>query len=131
MKHGTEPAADTPDEAVLTSHHLSAVIRTSKDFVASSRDLVDLLSSSARAVGLTPVAHTEAAFDPAGASAVVLLAESHVAVHHWPECDRLTVDIHVCDYRRDNLARAWQLARLVEENSAQEGVDWCSFSVAE
>jgi len=43
---------------------------------------------------------------PAGITGVVLLAESHVAVHTWPELDAATVDVYVCNLGQDNSARA-------------------------
>jgi S-adenosylmethionine decarboxylase len=37
---------------------------------------------------------------------VVLLAESHLAVHTWPELRAVTVDVYVCNFGADNTARA-------------------------
>ena len=37
---------------------------------------------------------------------VVLLAESHVAVHTWPELRAVTLDVYVCNVGRDNTTRA-------------------------
>jgi spermidine synthase/S-adenosylmethionine decarboxylase len=52
---------------------------------------------------------------PAGATGAVVLAESHVAVHTWPELAAVTLDIYVCNFSRDNEARAEALyARLLE-----------------
>lgn len=35
-------------------------------------------------------------FHPQGVSLVVILAESHVAVHTWPELGRASVDVFTC-----------------------------------
>lgn len=43
---------------------------------------------------------------PAGVTGVVLLAESHLAVHTWPELRGVTLDVYVCNFGRDNRARA-------------------------
>jgi S-adenosylmethionine decarboxylase len=43
---------------------------------------------------------------PAGITGVVLLAESHLAVHTWPELGGVTLDVYVCNLGRDNSARA-------------------------
>jgi S-adenosylmethionine/arginine decarboxylase-like enzyme len=37
---------------------------------------------------------------------VVLLAESHLAVHTWPERGGVTLDVYVCNLGRDNSAHA-------------------------
>ena len=44
--------------------------------------------------------------EPGGVTGVVLLAESHLAVHTWPELDAVTVDVYVCNLSRDNSAQA-------------------------
>ena len=51
------------------------------------------------------------AFDPqaerqSGITGVVLLAESHLAVHTWPEIGGVTIDAYVCNFSADNSARA-------------------------
>jgi S-adenosylmethionine decarboxylase proenzyme len=46
---------------------------------------------------------------PAGVTGVVLLAESHLAVHTWPEHGVVTLDVFVCHMRTDNAARAQAL----------------------
>jgi S-adenosylmethionine decarboxylase proenzyme len=73
--------------------------------------------------GLTPVGELFHRFSrapgandaaPAGITGVVLLAESHLAVHTWPELGAATLDVYVCNLGADNSARAEAvLARLV------------------
>jgi S-adenosylmethionine decarboxylase len=46
---------------------------------------------------------------PGGVTGVVLLAESHLAVHTWPEHGVVTVDVFVCNLGGDNTVRARQL----------------------
>jgi len=41
-----------------------------------------------------------------GVTGVVLLAESHLAVHTWPELGSVTADVYVCNLGADNSARA-------------------------
>ncbi len=51
-----------------------------------------------------PASPTAAA--PSGITGVVLLAESHLAVHTWPELEAATLDVYVCNLGADNSARA-------------------------
>jgi S-adenosylmethionine decarboxylase proenzyme len=44
-----------------------------------------------------------------GITGVVLLAESHLAVHTWPEIGAATLDVYVCNRGADNSARAERL----------------------
>ena len=65
--------------------------------------------------GLTPVGELFHRFSPAaeprqsGVTGVVLLAESHLAVHTWPEIGGVTIDAYVCNFSADNSARARHL----------------------
>ena len=56
--------------------------------------------------GLTPVGQLfhqfGSAAEPAGATGAVILAESHLAVHTWPEIAGVTLDLYVCNFSQDN-----------------------------
>jgi len=57
---------------------------------------------------------TDAGGRPQGVTGVVLLVESHLAVHTWPELRSVTCDVYVCNVGADNSARAEAvMARLV------------------
>ncbi|MCD6680680.1 MAG: adenosylmethionine decarboxylase [Burkholderiaceae bacterium] len=47
--------------------------------------------------------------EPGGVTGAVLLAESHVAVHTWPERSGVTLDVYVCNFSTDNSSKAEQL----------------------
>lgn len=52
---------------------------------------------------------------PVGITGVVLLAESHLAVHTWPEIAAVTLDVYVCNFGSDNSAKAHALlAALID-----------------
>ncbi len=77
------------------------------------KDVADLRAhclAAVRAAGLSPVADLFHAFPgSAGVTGVVLLAESHMAVHTWPETMGVTLDIYVCNFGADNSAKAQAL----------------------
>jgi S-adenosylmethionine decarboxylase len=57
--------------------------------------------------GLSAVGELFHRFDGGGGvTGVVLLAESHLAVHTWPELGAVTLDVYVCNFSGDNSARA-------------------------
>ena len=78
--------------------------------------------------GLGAVAHLFHRFEPApggqagGITGVVLLAESHLAVHTWPELGAVTLDAYVCNFGGDNSAKAHELMRLLVEAFAPQQV---------
>jgi S-adenosylmethionine decarboxylase proenzyme len=66
------------------------------------------------AAGLTIVGDNFFQFEPQGVTGTVLLAESHLAVHTWPEAGFVTVDVYVCNYTTDNTAKAERVFRELE-----------------
>lgn len=46
---------------------------------------------------------------PGGVTATVLLAESHLCVHTWPEQQAVTLDVYVCNFGGDHSAKAQAL----------------------
>ena len=61
--------------------------------------------------GLQAVAHLFHAFPatalgPSGVTATVLLAESHLCVHTWPEQSAVTLDVYVFNFGGDHSAKA-------------------------
>ena len=62
--------------------------------------------AAVRQAGLQPVGELFHRFPaPGGVTGVVLLAESHLAVHTWPELGAVTLDVYVCNLGADNSAR--------------------------
>jgi S-adenosylmethionine decarboxylase len=71
-------------------------------------------TNAVRAAGLQAVDqlfHTfpATAHGPGGVTATVLLAESHLCVHTWPEQCAVTLDVYVCNFGSDHSARAQAL----------------------
>jgi S-adenosylmethionine decarboxylase len=62
---------------------------------------------AAREVGATVVTHSFHRFQPYGISGVVVIAESHLSIHTWPEHSYAAVDIFSCSasFRPDAAAR--------------------------
>lgn len=64
--------------------------------------------------GLTAVGHyfhqfTNEDGSAGGVTGMVVLAESHLSVHTWPERRYVTVDVYVCNYTSDNRPKARKL----------------------
>ena len=48
-----------------------------------------------------------------GVTGAVVLAESHLALHTWPEDNYVTLDVYVCSYSSDNSTKAERLFELL------------------
>jgi S-adenosylmethionine decarboxylase len=64
--------------------------------------------------GLTIVGDHFHQFEPQGVTGAVILAESHLAIHTWPEMRSVTVDVYVCNYTTDNTSKARALFEALE-----------------
>jgi S-adenosylmethionine decarboxylase proenzyme len=98
--------------------HLTADLFGCRDPANLMRDgaaLAALCEQLARDAGLTVVGRQFHAFAPqgdAGITGVLLLSESHLAAHTWPELRTVTLDVFVCNFAGDNSHKAH---RLVDE----------------
>src|SRR5256885_1457995 len=66
---------------------------------------VELVEAS----GLTTVGVSFHRLEASGLTGCRVLAESHLAIHTWPERQGLTLDVYVCNYSADNSAKARKL----------------------
>ncbi len=72
---------------------------------------IEMVSAS----GLTIMDVTFKQFEDFGFTGTVVLAESHLAIHTWPEHSGLTLDVYVCNYSADNTTKAHQLFNSITE----------------
>ena len=56
--------------------------------------------------GLTVVGDMFHQFEGGGVTGAVVLAESHLAIHTWPELHSVTLDVYVCNFSQDNGLKA-------------------------
>ena len=99
--------------------HLTADLRGCEPALAVMTDTAALRATCLAAVreaGLTPVGELFHRFGDGGqgVTGVVLLAESHLAVHTWPELAAVTLDVYVCNFGADNSSRAEHLLAALE-----------------
>ncbi|MDP8246228.1 MAG: polyamine aminopropyltransferase [Candidatus Hinthialibacter antarcticus] len=73
-----------------------------------------LVRKAIQSVGFQDLTEANYAFDEGGYTLAIVLAESHLVIHTWPEFDNLVlVDISVCNYLRPNRERTLQLGEEV------------------
>lgn len=73
--------------------------------------------AAAREAGATVVGELVHAFEPQGVTGLLLLAESHLSVHTWPERGYAAVDVYTCGDARPQvaarvLAQAFEAGRV-------------------
>jgi len=58
--------------------------------------LQSILPEAASEAGATVLGNSFHQFEPQGVSGVVIIAESHLFIHTWPECGYAAIDIFTC-----------------------------------
>ena len=78
--------------------HLLLELRDCNSDILSDLDFLrDTLITAAREIGATIIGDSFYPFPPyGGVSGVVIIAESHLSIHTWPEYSYAAVDIFTC-----------------------------------
>lgn len=80
----------------LGKHLLLELMDCSHDLLNDIDFLQKTLSDVARQIGATVIKDTFYQFTPQGVSGVVIIAESHISIHTWPEHNYAAVDVFTC-----------------------------------
>ena len=94
--------------------HLTADLYQCKGderYMLDADAIAELCRAQTHVAGLTLVDDTWVKFppyegQPGGVTGTVLLAESHLAIHTWPETGSVTIDVYVCNFSDDNSGKA-------------------------
>ena len=89
------------------------------EFLISAKALRTICLDACASAGLTVLGGHFYQFDgfdavqAGGATGAVILAESHLAVHTWPERNEVSLDVYVCNVTADNSLKAEKLYQLM------------------
>jgi S-adenosylmethionine decarboxylase len=82
--------------AALGKHVLIELIDCNHELLDDIEYLRKALSEVACQIGATVIKDSFYQFTPQGVSGVVIIAESHLSIHTWPEYDFAAVDVFTC-----------------------------------
>jgi S-adenosylmethionine decarboxylase len=85
-----------PDRTELGIHTLVDIYECDPARLNDPAAIREIMLEAARRAGATIVGDIFHHFNPQGVTGVVLLAESHLAIHTWPELGRAALDIFTC-----------------------------------
>jgi S-adenosylmethionine decarboxylase len=84
----------------------------------------NILRSSALAAGATIITSHFHTFGPGqGVTGVVLLAESHISIHTWPETGFAAADLFMCGHAKPQKALELIRAALLPQECRVQGID--------
>ena len=96
-KNGFTPGDGNSMKRPYLGRHILVDLYGCDDKILRSRELIrSLLVEAAQLAKATIVTEVFHEFNPHGISGVVVIAESHIAIHTWPEHACAAVDIFSC-----------------------------------
>ena len=89
------------EERGLGKHLVADFLGCPAEVLDDIETLRELLLQAAEAAGSHVIGERAYKFSPQGASVVILVEESHLAIHTWPEYGYAAVDIFTCGAHTD------------------------------
>ncbi|MBD6955392.1 MAG: adenosylmethionine decarboxylase [Thermoplasmata archaeon] len=77
-------------------HIIADFYGVDKEKITYVEQMKPIFEETVRYAGLTKISSDYYQFRPKGCSGVVLIAESHLSFHTWPEHELITLDIYTC-----------------------------------
>ncbi|MCL4319780.1 MAG: adenosylmethionine decarboxylase [Candidatus Thermoplasmatota archaeon] len=77
-------------------HILADMYGIEPELLERKENLMEIIERSIRVGNLTKISSDYYQFEPVGASGIVLLAESHISFHTWPEYGMIALDLFTC-----------------------------------
>lgn len=74
--------------------------------------LIELLKNAAYETGATVLDFCSKQFEPQGITIIIMLSESHISIHTWPEKGEALIDIFTCGKEVDPI---WAVPVIVSE----------------
>jgi len=102
----------------LGRHILAEFVGCDQNALNDLAYLEKQLNESVRRSGATIVKSVFHRYNPHGVSGVVVIAESHISIHTWPEYGYAAVDFFTCGERVD----PWKACRFLEEALSADDV---------
>jgi S-adenosylmethionine decarboxylase len=96
MLHVASTGLEDRHLAPIGTHCILEIYGCAKHLLNDVEFIKHALREAAEEAQSTLLAQVEYKFDPHGVTALVLLAESHISIHTWPENGYAAVDVFTC-----------------------------------
>lgn len=95
----------------LGTHILIELYECDPEILNSPEQIEEIMKRSAIESGATIVSVNTNMFNPFGVSGVVVIAESHITIHTWPEHNYAAVDVFTCG----TTVQPWVVKDIMEQ----------------
>jgi S-adenosylmethionine decarboxylase len=82
--------------------------------IENPKELETILREAAKRSGNTSLKFSYHKFNPQGLTGVLLLAESHISFHSWPEYNYISIDIFTCGKNNDPMKALEYLEEILK-----------------
>lgn len=103
---------------ILGRHLIVEYTGCNRDILDNLEQLEKALTGAVRKAGATIVKATFHRYNPQGVSGVVVIAESHMSIHTWPEYGYAAVDFFTCGDECDPKLAHEHMMKALECDSA-------------
>tara|TARA_R100000278_G_scaffold30565_1_gene28223 strand:- start:369 stop:716 length:348 start_codon:yes stop_codon:yes gene_type:complete len=110
----------------LANHQIIEFYDCNEDIIKNTNFVKGVFVKAAEMSQATIVAEKFHEFNPVGLTGVLVITESHISIHTWPEFNYVAVDVFSCDNKVDHnriknsLAVAFQ-SKKVKTKSIKRG----------
>ncbi len=81
---------------IVGKHIIAELYGVSSELISREEKVRQIVEEVVDEAGLTKVGSVYKQFNPHGVTGIVLISESHVSVHTWPEYELVNLDIFTC-----------------------------------
>lgn len=114
----TSVSTDGKKQVHLGQHVLAEFFECDPNILNNVNMVEKLMVEAALECGATIVQKCFHMFNPYGVSGVVIIAESHLAIHTWPELGYAAVDLFTCGDKCDPKVSYEYLKKMFNSKSA-------------
>lgn len=102
------------------NHLLLDIAQFKNNQFKDENDILELLATWAREEGASVITHYNYHFEPQGVSGFVVLGESHIAIHTWPEKEYASIDIYTCGHKELNDKIAMRIIKELQPQKIEK-----------
>ena len=88
-------------DVILGKHAIIDLSGCNPELIGNNAFIQEILCQAAQIANITIVGELERHFEPSGYTAILLLEESHLSIHTWPEYNYVSVDLYSCNLDTD------------------------------
>lgn len=109
-------------EKTLGLHILADLYGVDFDKLDHVEDVRELLEGAVKYAGLSKLSSHFHQFYPHGATGVILLEESHISIHTWPEHGYAAIDVYTCGGKEKTFKAMEYILKVLRPKRVDEKV---------